>query len=125
VIQGAEALELHHRDGHHQDNRSVNLVFLHPNCHRQVHSAPGSKTGSPRSLRGAGHACAACRETGPLRSEGAGWARAHLATRCAPGTALRAMPGAHRDREGPHGLPPPTPPDIRVTYPAVRQMISG
>jgi RNA-directed DNA polymerase len=81
VIQGAEALELHHRDGHHQDNRSVNLVFLHPNGHRQVHSAPGSKTGSPRSLRGAGHACAACRETGPLRSEGAGWARAHLATR--------------------------------------------
>ena len=28
----------------------------------------------------------------------------------------------NRDREGPHGLPPPTPPDIRVTYPAVRQM---
>jgi RNA-directed DNA polymerase len=56
VIQCEEALELHHRDGHHQDNRSVNLVFLHPNCHRQVHSAPGSKTGSPRSLRGVGHA---------------------------------------------------------------------
>jgi hypothetical protein len=28
----------------------------------------------------------------------------------------------NRDREGPHGLPPPTPPDRRVTYPAVRQM---
>src|SRR5688572_25815181 len=28
----------------------------------------------------------------------------------------------NRDREGPRGLPPPTPPDIRVTYPAVRQM---
>jgi hypothetical protein len=26
----------------------------------------------------------------------------------------------NRDREGPHGLPPPTPPDVRVTYPAVR-----
>src|SRR4029453_3531008 len=26
----------------------------------------------------------------------------------------------NRDREGPHGLPPPTPPDIRITYPAVR-----
>ena len=35
--------------------------------------------------------------------------------------------GSHinRDREGPHGLPPPTPPDIRVTSPAVRQMLSG
>src|SRR2546428_701063 len=32
---------------------------------------------------------------------------------------------ANRDREGPHGLPPPTPPDIRVTYPAVRQMHQG
>ena len=32
---------------------------------------------------------------------------------------------ANRDREGPHGLPPPTPPDIRVTYPAVRQMRQG
>ncbi len=26
----------------------------------------------------------------------------------------------NRDREGPHGLPPPTPPDRRVTSPAVR-----
>jgi hypothetical protein len=26
----------------------------------------------------------------------------------------------NRDREGPHGLSPPTPPDIRVTHPAVR-----
>jgi RNA-directed DNA polymerase len=56
VIPCEEALERHHRDGHHQDNRSVKLVFLHPNCHRQAHSAPGSKTGSPRSLRGVGHA---------------------------------------------------------------------
>src|SRR6266516_3860876 len=37
-------------------------------------------------------------------------------------TALRAMPGTHREREGPRGLPPPTPPDVRVTYPAVRQI---
>jgi hypothetical protein len=27
---------------------------------------------------------------------------------------------ANRDRGGPHDLSPPTPPDIRVTYPAVR-----
>jgi len=56
VIQCEEALDLQHRDGHHQHHRSVNLVFLHPTCHRQVHYAPGSKTGSPRSLRGVGHA---------------------------------------------------------------------
>ena len=31
----------------------------------------------------------------------------------------------NRDREGPHGLPPPTPPDLRVTSPAVRQIESG
>jgi len=31
----------------------------------------------------------------------------------------------NRDREGPRGHPPPTPPDIRVTYPAVRQSQSG
>jgi hypothetical protein len=30
----------------------------------------------------------------------------------------------NRDREGPHGLPPPTPPDIRVTDPAVRRVES-
>ena len=30
-------------------------------------------------------------------------------------TALRARPGAQRDREGPHGLSPPTPPARRVT----------
>src|SRR6266508_4826616 len=29
-----------------------------------------------------------------------------------------------RDREGPHGLPPPTPPDVRGTYPAVRRVES-
>jgi hypothetical protein len=31
----------------------------------------------------------------------------------------------NRDREEPRGLPPPTPPDIRVTSPAVRQIPSG
>jgi hypothetical protein len=31
----------------------------------------------------------------------------------------------NRDREGPRGLPPPTPPDIRGTSPAVRWMASG
>jgi RNA-directed DNA polymerase len=56
VIQCEEALELHHRDGHHQNNRLTNLVFLHPNCHRQVHYAPGSKTDSLRPSQGVGHA---------------------------------------------------------------------
>ena len=32
---------------------------------------------------------------------------------------------SNRDREGPHGLPPPTPPYVRVTYTAVRQIQSG
>jgi hypothetical protein len=31
-------------------------VFLHPNCHRQVHDAPGSKTDSLRPSQGVGHA---------------------------------------------------------------------
>jgi RNA-directed DNA polymerase len=56
VIQCEAALERHHRDGHHQENRSVKLVFRHPNGHRQGPAAPGSTTGSPRSLRGVGQA---------------------------------------------------------------------
>jgi RNA-directed DNA polymerase len=56
VIQCEEDLELHHRDGHHQNNRLANLVFLHPNCYRQVHYAPDSRTGLPRSSRSVGHA---------------------------------------------------------------------
>ena len=28
----------------------------------------------------------------------------------------RARPAHNRDREGPHGLPPPTPPGLRLTY---------
>ncbi|HKA53473.1 MAG TPA: group II intron reverse transcriptase/maturase [Candidatus Binatia bacterium] len=56
VIQREEALELHHRDGHHQHHQLTNLVFLHPNCHRQVHYAPDRKTDSLRPSRGVGHA---------------------------------------------------------------------
>jgi RNA-directed DNA polymerase len=56
VIQPEEALERHHRDGHHQHNHLVNLVLLHPNCHHQVHYAPGSTTDSLRPSRGVGHA---------------------------------------------------------------------
>jgi hypothetical protein len=38
-------------------------------------------------------------------------------------TPCRLIPAhPNRDREGPHGLPPPTPPDVRVTYPAVRRI---
>jgi RNA-directed DNA polymerase len=56
VIQREEALERHHRDGHHQHNPLANLVFLHPTRHRQVQDAPGSKTDSLRPSRGVGHA---------------------------------------------------------------------
>jgi RNA-directed DNA polymerase len=56
IIQGEEPLELHHRDGVHQNNRRENLVLLHPNCHRQVHYAPDSTTTMPRPSRGVGHA---------------------------------------------------------------------
>lgn len=37
MIQPEDALDLHHLNGNHQDNRIENLVLLHPNCHRQVH----------------------------------------------------------------------------------------
>lgn len=56
VIQYNEEVELHHKDGHHQNNRLANLVVLHPNCHRQVHYAPERKTVRSRPLRGVGHA---------------------------------------------------------------------
>jgi hypothetical protein len=39
-----------------EHNRLVNLVLLHPNCHRQVHYAPDSTTASTRPARGVGHA---------------------------------------------------------------------
>jgi RNA-directed DNA polymerase len=56
VIQWEEGLELHHRDGDHQHHRLMNLAFLHPPCHRQVHHAPERKTHAPRSSQGVGHA---------------------------------------------------------------------
>lgn len=56
VIQGEEDLELHPRDHHHQNNRIGNLGLLHPNCHRQLHSAPDRRTESARPARGVGHA---------------------------------------------------------------------
>ena len=56
VIQVEEEVELHHRDGNHQNNRLANLVLLHPTCHRQVHYAPESTTTSSRPSRGVGHA---------------------------------------------------------------------
>jgi RNA-directed DNA polymerase len=43
VIQCEEDLERHHRDGHHQNNRLANLVFLHPNGHRSpLYTSPKS-----------------------------------------------------------------------------------
>jgi RNA-directed DNA polymerase len=56
VIQSEENLELHHQDGNHQNNRRANLVLLHPNGHRQVHYAPGSKTVTSRPVKGVDHA---------------------------------------------------------------------
>lgn len=56
VVQYNDPLELHHQDGHHQNNRLANLVFLHPNCHRQAHYAPNSRTIPSRPSRGVGHA---------------------------------------------------------------------
>jgi RNA-directed DNA polymerase len=56
VLQYDESLELHHRDGNHQNNRLINLVLLHPNCHRQAHYAPDRSTEPTRPSRGAGHA---------------------------------------------------------------------
>jgi RNA-directed DNA polymerase len=73
-IDGEEPLARHHRHGIHQHNQRENLVRLPPNCHRQGHDAPDSTTTVPRPARGVGHACAECRDTGSLRSEGAGWA---------------------------------------------------
>ena len=55
-IQFDEEIELHHQDGNHHHNRPVNLVLLHPNCHRQVHYAPDSITEPSRPARGVGHA---------------------------------------------------------------------
>ncbi len=56
MIQVEEEVELHHRDGNHQNNHLANLVLLHPTCHHQVHYAPESPTASSRPSRGVGHA---------------------------------------------------------------------
>jgi len=55
-IECEEPLALPHRDGIHQNNQRENLVLLHPNCHRQGHSAPDSTTTVPRPSQGVGHA---------------------------------------------------------------------
>jgi len=56
VIQVDEDIDLHHRDGNHQNNHIGNLVLLHPNCHRQLHYAPVDRTESPRPGKGVGQA---------------------------------------------------------------------
>jgi RNA-directed DNA polymerase len=56
VIQVEEEVELHHRDGNHQNNQWGNLVLLHPTCHRQEHYAPDPIPASSRPSRGVGHA---------------------------------------------------------------------
>jgi RNA-directed DNA polymerase len=56
VIQVEEDVELHHRDGHHQNNQLGNLVLVHPTCHRQEHYAPERTPASTRPSRGVGRA---------------------------------------------------------------------
>jgi RNA-directed DNA polymerase len=56
VIQVEEEVELHHRDGNHQNNQWGNLVLLPPNCHRQEHYAPEPTPAASRPSRGIGHA---------------------------------------------------------------------
>lgn len=56
VIQVEEEVDLHHRDGNHQNNHWGNLVLLHPTCHRQEHYAPECTPASTRPPRGVGQA---------------------------------------------------------------------
>jgi RNA-directed DNA polymerase len=56
VIQVEEEVELHHRDGNHQNNQRGNLALLHPNCHRQEHYAPEYVPAASRPARGVGQA---------------------------------------------------------------------
>ncbi len=56
MIQVEEEVEVHHRDGNHQNNHLANLVWLHPTCHHQVHYAPDNPTQSSRPSRGVGQA---------------------------------------------------------------------
>ncbi len=39
LIQVDEEVDLHHKDENHDNDHIGNLVFLHPNCHRQIHHA--------------------------------------------------------------------------------------
>ena len=56
VLQDDASLELHHRDGNHQQNRLANLGLFHPNGHRQGHDAPERHTEPSRPAWGVGHA---------------------------------------------------------------------
>ena len=56
MIECEQEIELHHLDGNPRNNRIANLVFLHSNCHRQIHYAPDDFTGSPRPFESVGHA---------------------------------------------------------------------
>jgi RNA-directed DNA polymerase len=56
VIQVEEEVELHPREGNHQNNPLGNLGLLPPNCHRQEHYAPEQPAASTRPARGVGHA---------------------------------------------------------------------
>jgi hypothetical protein len=56
VIQVEEEVDLHHRDGHHQNNHLRKLVLLPPTCHRQEHYAPEPTPAASRPSRGVGQA---------------------------------------------------------------------
>lgn len=40
-IEAEAELDLHHWDGNHSNNKLDNVVWLHPNCHRQLHYSNG------------------------------------------------------------------------------------
>jgi RNA-directed DNA polymerase len=56
VIQVDEEVDLHPREGNHQNNQRGNLVLLHPPCPRQEHYAPERTPASSRPSRGVGQA---------------------------------------------------------------------
>jgi RNA-directed DNA polymerase len=56
MIQVEEEVDLHHRDGTHQNNHLTNLALLHSTCHHQVHYAPESSPPSSRLSQDVGHA---------------------------------------------------------------------
>lgn len=43
VIEHDEEIDLHHKDGNHSNNQLANVVFVHPNCHRQIHHTKDRK----------------------------------------------------------------------------------